>query len=85
VRTAREVAFSATSIDWCDSCLLSLVPESVAGMDTLPFDRPCLTCHAKPTEPCKNEQGMVIRGVHPERWEPKSHLSQASDGHKGHL
>jgi len=52
----------------------------MAGMDSLPFDRPCSVCHAKPTELCKNSAGLVIRGVHPERWQRESPSAQTLDG-----
>jgi hypothetical protein len=38
----------------------------------LPFDKALSECGAKPTETCKNEEGQVIRGVHPERWHKPS-------------
>jgi hypothetical protein len=55
----------------------------MAGMDSLPFDRPCSVCHAKPTELCKNSAGLVIRGVHPERWQRESPSAQTLDGDIG--
>jgi len=40
-------------------------------MEKLPLDRSCPKCRAKAGETCKNEKGLVIRGVHSERWPKK--------------
>lgn len=44
----------------------------------MPFDRPCPKCGAKPNETCKNEEGLVIRGCHSERYPQKEDFSQAA-------
>jgi hypothetical protein len=50
-------------------------------MEKLPFDQACPKWGAMPNELCKNEDGLVIRGVHSERW-PANKISR-QDGFSG--